>query len=152
MTGVQTCALPIFVAFVPVLFAGSGKEAHECLAVLSTGVDWFQRSNRLSVTIKMYRNFAQGKILKVVRNLRVASVEGVIIDASDYQSCWELPGKQLLVISVHVSSRDIVCLAYDASDGVLARPASSAFARAKKTDGLSCTLRTNKTALIILTL
>ena len=65
----------------------------------------------------MYRNFAQGKILKVVRILRVASVEGFIIDASDYECYWELPGKQLLMIFIQVSRRDGVCLAYDASDG-----------------------------------
>ena len=63
------------------------KDAHECLEELTAGVVWFQRSNRLNVTITMYRNFAQGKILKVVRILRVASIEGVIIDASDYESC-----------------------------------------------------------------
>ena len=69
----------------------------------------------------MYRNFAQGKILKVVRILRVAPIEGVIIDASDCESCWELSRKQLLVIFVQVSRRDGVCLAYDASDGVFSQ-------------------------------
>ena len=71
--------------------------------------------------MKMYRNFAQGKILKVIRIHRVAFVEGVIIEAFDYESCWELPFKQLLVISVLVFRRDGVCLAYDASDGIFSQ-------------------------------
>ena len=124
--GVQRVAFGVIfarnvVAFVSVFFAGSGKEAHECLDVLTAGIVWFQWSNRLSVSIKMYRNFAQGKILKVVWILRVAPIEGIIIDASDYESCWELLGKQLLVISVHVTRRDDVCLAYNASDGIFSQ-------------------------------
>ena len=63
----------------------------------------------------------EGKILKVVWILRVAPIKGIIIDASDYESCWELSGKQLLVISVQVSRLDGVCLSYDASDGVFSQ-------------------------------
>ena len=40
------------VAFVSVFFAGSGKEAHECLDVLVVVNIWFQRVDRLSVSIQ----------------------------------------------------------------------------------------------------
>ena len=76
---------------------------------------------RLASAVKMYRNFAKGKILEVVRILRIASVVDVIVGASDYKICWEFPGKQLLVISVQFSRTDSVCLTYDASDGIFSQ-------------------------------
>ena len=96
----------------------------------------------------MYRNFAHGKILKVVRILCVASVEGVISDASDYESCWELPGNGY---ASKFPAGMVYVLHTTRLMGYLENPDSSAFARAKKTDEFSCTLRTNKTALMILT-
>ena len=53
------------VAFVSVFFAGSGKEAHVCLNVLLAVKIWFQRFDRLSVSILVYRNSAQGVMFKL---------------------------------------------------------------------------------------
>ena len=48
------------------LLAGSGRDAHDCLDVLTAGRVWFQLSVRFSITIQMYRrNFARGKPLKL---------------------------------------------------------------------------------------
>ena len=41
------------VAFVSVFFASSGKEAHECLDVLVVVKIWFQRLDRLSMSIQV---------------------------------------------------------------------------------------------------
>ena len=41
------------VAFVSVFVAGTGKEAHVCLDVLAVGKIWFQRLDRLSVSIQV---------------------------------------------------------------------------------------------------
>ena len=41
------------VAFVSVFCAGSGKEDHVCLDELAVGKIWFQRLDRLSVSIQV---------------------------------------------------------------------------------------------------
>ena len=41
------------VTFVSVFFTGTGKEAHICLHVLVIGKIWFQRLDRLSVSIQV---------------------------------------------------------------------------------------------------
>ena len=91
-------------------------------------------------------------MLNVERILDIVSVESVIVHVSDYEPRRELTGKQFLVIAVQVAGRDSVGLTDDSIDLVLANPDSRALTWTRKTDGLSCILRTNKTALISLTL
>ena len=91
-------------------------------------------------------------MFKVERILDILSVESVIVHASDYEPRRELIGKQFFVFIFQVAGRDSVGLADDSIDRVLGYPGSRALPCARKTDGLSCTLRTNKAALISLTL
>ena len=81
----------------------------------------------------------------------IVSVESVIVHAADYDPRREVTGKQLLVITFQVACRDSVGLAYDSLEWYLANPDSRALALARKTDGLSCTLWTNTTVLMSLT-
>ena len=102
------------VTFVSVFFASSEKEAHECLDVLVIVKIWFQRLDRLSMSIH-----AQGVMFKVEWILNIVSVESVIVHAADYEPRQELTGKQFLVITVQVACRDSIGLAYDSLDWVL---------------------------------
>ena len=58
-------------------------------------------------------------MFKVERILDILSVESVIVETSDYERRRELTGKQFLVITVQVTCRDSVGLAYDSLDRLL---------------------------------
>ena len=88
-------------------------------------------------------------MFKVELILDIVSVESVIVHASDYEPRRKLLCNQFLVIAAQVACRDSIGLADDSLIRVLD---SRALAWARKTDGLSCTLWTNKTALMSLTL
>ena len=62
-----------------------------CLDVVVVVKILFQRLDRLSVSIDVQRNFAQGEMFKVERILDIVSVESVIVHASDYEPRRELP-------------------------------------------------------------
>ena len=124
--GVQSRAFGIvltrnIVAFLPVLFADSGKDAHVCLDVLTVGVVWFQRYNRLSVTIQMITIFSQAKFSKLNGFFVWISLKASLSTRPITNLDEELSAKQLLEIFVQVFRRDGACLAYDASDGIFSQ-------------------------------
>ena len=91
-------------------------------------------------------------MFKVERIFDIVSIESVIVHASDYEPRRKLTVKQFLVIAVQVPAGIVWVLQTTRLIEYLANPDSRALVWARKTDGLSCILRTNKTALMSLTL